>query len=174
MAADDAPIIATLLLDAASQAMFDAVRTRYFPPDRLVVGAHVTLFHALPAESAPHIAAAVQDLCARTSPFSMRVSGVRFLGRGVALDLQAEAAQGLRASLRASFAAGLTAQDRAPWRAHVTVQNKVSAEQARQTWQALQGFSCLVPVSAKGIALWRYRGGPWEAMRTFWLGCASP
>ena len=95
----------------------------------------------------------------------MRVSGVRFLGRGVALDLQAEAAQALRASLRDSFAAGLTAQDRAPWRAHVTVQNKVSAEQARQTLQALQGFSCPAPVSAQGIALWRYRGGPWEAMR---------
>ncbi len=166
MAADDAPIIVTLSLDAASQTAFDALRTRYFPADRLVVGAHVTMFHALPAEAAPAIAADIRSLCARTPPFLLRVSGVRFLGRGVALDLEGGAALGLRASLRAGFAAALTAQDRAPWRPHVTVQNKVSTERARQTWHALQGWACVAPVRAEGIGSWRYRGGPWEAIET--------
>jgi hypothetical protein len=166
MAADESPIIVTLVLDAVSQAAFDALRTRYFPPARLVVGAHVTMFHALPGGLAREIEAEVRALCADTAPFVLRLSGVRFLGRGVALDLDAAEARVLRASLRARFETELTAQDRAPWRPHVTVQNKVSAERARETWLALQVFACAAPVWAEGVALWRYRGGPWEAMET--------
>ena len=158
------PIILTLALDAVSQDAFDALRTRYFPPARLVVGAHVTMFHALPGEMADEIAACVQALCAATPAFGLRLGGVRFLGRGVALDLVAGEALALRAGLRKRFEAVLSAQDRAPWRPHVTVQNKVSAGQARETWAVLQGFACAAPVRAEGVALWRYRGGPWEAM----------
>ena len=160
------PIILTLALDAVSQAAFDALRTRYFPPARLVVGAHVTMFHALPGDMSDDIAASVRRVCAATPAFGLRLGGVRFLGRGVALDLLAGEALALRACLRARFEAVLGAQDRAPWRPHVTVQNKVSAETARETWRVLQDFACAAPVRAEGVAVWRYRGGPWEAVET--------
>ena len=167
---DDAPIIMTLVLDAASQAMFDALRTRHFPPERLVVGAHVTMFHALSGSEAAEIALAVQALCAEAAPFRLHLGSARFLGRGVALDLLSDEAQALRAALRARFAPILTPQDRAPWRPHVTVQNKVSPESARQTWRALQGYACAASILAEAIALWRYRGGPWQPLQTNALG----
>lgn len=44
------PLIVTLALDEQAQARFDALRSRHFPPDRNVLDAHVTLFHALPGE----------------------------------------------------------------------------------------------------------------------------
>ena len=47
---DQAPFILTLTLDPQAQARFDALRARHFPADRLFVGAHVTLFHALPRD----------------------------------------------------------------------------------------------------------------------------
>ena len=164
---DDAPVIMTLALDAASQAMFDALRTRYFPPERLVVGAHVTMFHALPGSEAAKISLATRALCAARARFRLHLAGVRFLGRGVALDLSSQEAQALRAALCAQFAMTLTPQDRTAWRPHVTVQNKVAPEDARRTWRELEAVSYTAPIWAEGVALWRYRGGPWQTMEAF-------
>ena len=72
----------TLVLDAASQAWFDARRTEHFPPERLVVGAHVTMFPALPAALEPEVAAQLATQCARCEPFAVHVEGLRSLGRG--------------------------------------------------------------------------------------------
>lgn len=72
------PFILTLTLDPVSQAGFDALRSAHFPPSRLLVGAHVTLFHALP--DGLDVARAVEAEAARTVPFSVSVTGLRFLG----------------------------------------------------------------------------------------------
>ena len=42
---DPDPLVVTLEADARSQARFDAARERWFPPERNLVPAHVTLFH---------------------------------------------------------------------------------------------------------------------------------
>ncbi len=159
MADDTAPFILTLTLDATSQARFDALRSAHFPPDRLVVGAHVTLFHALPSELG---LAAVGREAAGLQAFPVAVSRVRRLGGGVAFDLQSVPLRSLRERLRGEWAAWLTPQDRQHWQPHVTVQNKVAPAAARALHQALSaGFAPYV-VTATGLALWRYRGGPWE------------
>ena len=158
------PLIVTLTLDAAAQAWFDACRTAHFPPERLAVGAHVTMFHALPGGLEARVAAAIRSLCASEPPFAVSVSGLRFLGRGVAYALSARPALALRAKLAAAYAGDLTRQDANRWSPHVTVQNKVSAELARQTMAMLAGQATPSPIEATGLALWRYRGGPWEAV----------
>ena len=61
----------------------------------------------------------------------------------------------------------LTPQDRTAWRPHVTVQNKVAPEDARRTWRELEAVSYTAPIWAEGVALWRYRGGPWQNMEAF-------
>ncbi len=150
------------MLDVASQAWFDARRTEHFPPDRLVVGAHVTMFHALPGALEPNIAAELAALCQRSAPFAVRVEGLRSLGHGVAYRLSAPPAVALRAQLARHFSAELTPQDKAGWSPHVTVQNKATREQAAATLAALSGIAAPHPTEATGLALWRYRGGPWE------------
>jgi 2'-5' RNA ligase len=172
MPTDPAPLIVTLTLDPQSQAWFDALRRAHFPADRLLVGAHITLFHALPGahagEAADHLAA----LCATTTLFPVTVTGLRHLGRGVAFTLGAPQAKPLRAQLAAAFAPYLTPQDRARWSPHITVQNKVSAERAHAT---LAYLSDIVPPAAQatGLALWHYRNGPWEAACS-WNFAGSP
>ena len=158
-----APLIVTLTLDAAAQAAFDALRRAYFPPDRLHVGAHVTLFHALPSEHETEVTRAVAAACAATPPFAVTVKGLRLLGRGVAFALRSDQASALREGLRAAFADQLAPQDRAPWLPHVTVQNKVAPEVARRTLIELERCPALGPVAGTGLALWRYLGGPWQA-----------
>ena len=158
------PLIVTLTLDAAAQAWFDACRNAHFPPARQLVGAHVTMFHGLPGLLEPRVAALIAALSAPVLPFPVTVSGLRFLGRGVAYGLVAVPAGALRARIASEFSGHLTPQDRCTWSPHVTVQNKVAPEIARQTMALLGTQTVPSPVSAIGMGLWRYRGGPWEAV----------
>ncbi len=155
------PLVVTLLLDEAAQARFDRLRSAHFPPERLVVGAHVTLFHALPGEHEDAVRADLARAAARPR-FEVGVTGVRFLGRGVAYDLSSADLDALRAGLARAWAPWLTPQDRQRHRAHVTVQNKVAPDVARTLHGALAASFVPGTVTARGLGLWRYLGGPWE------------
>lgn len=157
------PLVLSLVLDPVSQAFFDRLRQAHFPADRLVVGAHVTVFHALP-ETLP----VLESLQASgIAPFRVVVLGVRSLGRGVAFDLSAPPVEQLRAELVTEWGHALTPQDRQRWRPHVTVQNKVPPEVARRLHAELSAQPLPGPVTAQGLALWRYLGGPWEHLHTY-------
>jgi 2'-5' RNA ligase len=155
------PLIVTLLLDDAAQQRFDRLRTAHFPAGRNHLRAHVTLFHALPGELATEVRAALAEAASRPV-FDVAVTGVRFLGRGVAYDLAAAELTELRASLAARFAASLTRQDRQWSRPHVTVQNKVDPTVARALHADLSAAFEPGSVTARGLGLWRYLGGPWQ------------
>ena len=158
---DEAPLLVTVEMDDAAQREFDALRRAHFPPERLVVGAHLTLFHALPGALLDEVAADLAEE-ARRAPSTMRVTGLRFLGRGVAYELAAAEVERVRERLARRWEAFLTRQDRQPFRPHVTVQNKVAPDTARALHAQLQGRFVPFDVVAEGLALWRYRGGPWE------------
>ncbi|MGY1751592.1 2'-5' RNA ligase family protein [Blastococcus sp. SYSU D01042] len=157
------PLIVTLLLDDADQQRFDRLRAEHFPPERNVLQAHVTLFHALPGE---HLDAVRADLAAAADrpPFDVAVTGVRSLGRGVAYVLESGTLAALRAGLASAWAPWLTPQDRQRHSPHVTVQNKVEPAVARALRdRLLMGFAPH-DVRARGLGLWRYLGGPWEPL----------
>ena len=156
-------LILTLALDEASQARFDALRRAHFPPDRLHVGAHVTLFHALPD------ARAVRDdvrAAAQVPGFAVRVARLRSLGRGVAYVLESEQLTALRRDLAHGWDRLLTPQDRRPHAPHVTVQNKVPPARARGLLAELSAGFLPSEWAATALALWRYLGGPWEHVET--------
>ncbi|WP_432484467.1 2'-5' RNA ligase family protein [Kineococcus esterisolvens] len=164
-----APLVLALGLDPGDQEHLDELRRRHFPPERLKVGAHVTLFHALPGERLPLVLAEVADACRRPR-FDVEVSGVRSLGRGAALVLRSAALDALRADLAGRFAPWLTRQDAQRFSAHVTVQNFVPPERARELVARLSaGFSPWT-VRATGVEVHRYAGGPWELLETVPLG----
>lgn len=158
---DDAPLIVTLLVDDVAQARFDALRHAHFPAVSNSLGAHVTLFHALPGGRVNDVDRSVTD-AARRPPFAVRVTGVRLLGRGVALDLGSSELDAVHARLRAQWAPYLTRQDAQPLRAHVTVTNKVHPDVARALHADLVATFAAYDVGARGLAVRRYRGGPWE------------
>jgi 2'-5' RNA ligase len=157
------PVICTLLLDEESQARFDRLRAAHFPPERNFLAAHVTLFHALPGEDSDRLIADVQDAADR-APFPVDVTGVRFLGRGVAYDLRSPALDGLRAQLADIWGPTLGAQDRSRFRPHVTVANKLPPESARSLHQRLQRDFVPATATATGLALWSYLDGPWALL----------
>jgi hypothetical protein len=167
-------LVVTLRLDDASHGFFNDLRTAYFPPARLVVGAHVTLFHAIPAALETALLHNVAGACRATQPFALAIKRLRFLGRGVAYDLDSVHAASLRASLVVGFDTQLTPQDRAHWSPHLTIQNKVAPETARATLEQLRDVAVPAPMTAIGIAIWRYLGGPWAPVAAYTFDPVSP
>jgi 2'-5' RNA ligase len=117
------------------------------------VGAHVTLFHALPAHLREDVEAE--------------------LGRGVAYGLVTEEAQRLHRRLQERWPPHLTRQDAEPFRPHVTVQNKVEPQLARETLARLRASFRPETTLAVGLELWRYDDGPWTLLRRWAFGCHS-
>ncbi|MBX9627995.1 MAG: 2'-5' RNA ligase family protein [Gemmataceae bacterium] len=161
------PLIVTLGLDPATFAVLDALRRRHFPPGRNLVPAHVTLFHHLPGEEELAVSGRLQDVCDGTPPVSVLFPRVRFLGKGVAVEVEAPELIRVRNRLAAGMASWLTPQDRQPYRPHATVQNKADPTAARALYAELAAG--WVPFEGRGdrLLLWRYRGGPWEPAGEF-------
>nr|WP_321986250.1 2'-5' RNA ligase family protein [uncultured Lichenicoccus sp.] len=162
-----ASLLLTLSLSEPAQTTFQALRLRHFPAGRNQVPAHVSLFHTLPGADRTSIVHTLAALDAERP--AILVQPPRSLGAGVAFPLASPALLDLRARLARDWESWLTAQDRQGYRPHVTVQNKVSRQEAADTLARLAaGF---VPWRTEGMALrlWRYLGGPWEALEQFEL-----
>ena len=161
---DAAPLILTLAFDAATFARFDGERRRYFPETLNLIPAHATLFHHLPGAREPGVIETVAALARTVAPPEVAVTGLRFTGRGVAYVLDSEPLSAFRGRLAETFGPDLTAQDRQGWRPHVTVQNKVAPETARALHAGLHEGFAPFRFTAPATLLWRYLGGPWEAI----------
>ena len=165
------PLIVTLLLVEAAQQRFDRLREQHFPPERNYLSAHVTLFHALPGEQLEAVRADLAEAADRPA-FDVDVTGVRFLGRGVAYALASSELAALRAGLVSSWQPWLTPQDQQVHAPHVTVQNKVAPAVARALHERLRAEFVPHDVRARGLGLWRYLGGPWQPVAEFAFGPA--
>jgi 2'-5' RNA ligase len=166
-ARDPDPLILSLGLDASTFDFFNSLRQKYFPPERNLIPAHLTLFHHLPGSELAGIVPALRRTCAGMRPLPLRVTGLRSLGRGVAYTIEAPELTALRRELAGLWSNWLGPQDRQGFRPHVTIQNKVSPREASDVLTHLQaGF---VPFEGQGesLRLWHYRGGPWEAAGVF-------
>ena len=157
--------VLTLRLDPESQVTFDHLRRRYFPPDRNLIAAHVTLFHALP--DAARIIQHLAETAANFSAFPINVTGLRSLGKGVAYRLASTTLLQLHSELAHAFQADLIPQDTQRFQPHVVVQNKVTPAAARELLTSLETHFVPWRLEAHGLDLWHYLGGPWEHAQTF-------
>jgi hypothetical protein len=160
----DAPLILTLAFDEPTFARFDGERRRSFPETLNFIPAHATLFHHLPGDREHGVTEAIAALARTLPPPEVAVTGLRFTGRGVAYVLQSESLAAFRARLAREFEPHLTAQDRQGWRPHVTVQNKVAPDVARALHADLSAGFAPFRFTAPATLLWRYLGGPWDAV----------
>jgi 2'-5' RNA ligase len=164
------PLVVTLEIDDEAQARFDRERTALFPPGRTAIGAHVTLFHALPGSCEPATIADLAATAADCRPFPVEVGELMSLGRGVAYRLHSAQLISLHRQLQARWWEKLSPQDRQGYRPHVTVQNKVSPEVASRTLAQLRQHFAPFSITARALRLWRYDGGPWTGRERFPLG----
>lgn len=160
-----APLIVTAELPAHLQSWAERLRRTHYPSKRNHVPAHVTLFHALPPSCEDELHEAL-TAAARDNPLApARLDGIVSLGRGTAIRLASPAMLALRAELARQFHGLLSPQDRPEPRLHATVQNKVSEREARALQAELAGTVRPRDFRFAGLALHRYRGGPWEFVK---------
>jgi hypothetical protein len=83
------------------------------------------------------------------------------------LPLQASPAYRIHSTLQAKWQDHLTKQDGQKVWPHVTICNKVSEEEANHKYAlATSSFKPLIGF-AIGLRLFKYKGGPWQLIRTF-------
>jgi len=161
------PLILTLKLDAESFAAFDDLRREHFPPERNFLRAHVTLFHALPGEHESSIRETLYRVCVQTEAMKTAFPKLRFMGRGVAVELDCPPLIKLKNNLTKHWHAWLSAQDRQGFRPHVTIQNKVAPEEARSLYNHLAGNWQPLEGRGEGLMLWYYMGRNWKHAADF-------
>jgi len=164
---DLSPLILTLKLDPKTFSYFDQLRQQHFPSQKNFLSAHVTLFHSLPVEQKSSLEKTLQDLCAHTPVLVLTFATLRFLGKGVAAEVDCPELIHLHQQLARQWHPWLSRQDQQGYRPHITIQNKVTPDQARSLygqltheWKPFQG-------KGEGLLLWYYRGGPWELANQF-------
>ena len=157
-----APLIITGELPAPLQARADSLRRAHYPQERNHLAAHVTLFHALPPFTESEARSRLAALAAETPPPEAFLAAVMDLGTGTALRIESAAMLDVRASIAERFHGLLTQQDQHAPRLHVTLQNKVPRAEAKALQAALAAEFRPHPFAFVGLALHRYKGGPWE------------
>jgi len=161
------PLIVTALMGAADQALFDRLRTTYFPPERNQLDAHLTMFHAIPHMLEDELRHRVGILAAELAPPRATISGLMNLGGGVAYRIVSDDLDAIRAELADAFRGHLTQQDSHGWRPHITIQNKVTSSSAIATLAELEHSFTSRPLAIVGLAYHHYEGGPWRLGRRY-------
>ena len=153
--------ILSLKLDDVSFERLQAWRTRHFPPALNHLPAHLTVRHTVShkqicrlREQRPGFASLAQPRLTFAAP--------RYLGRGIAIDVESPGLRSLRSRMIEVMAGDLTQQDHQPFRAHVTVQNKVDTAEAKALFESLRSDFEAWNGWGESVLIWEYLGGPWR------------
>ena len=160
------PLVLTVWFEETTQAFFNQKRKQYFPPERNVIEAHLTLFHHLPDDET-NIINTLDTVCHQQKQMELQVLKPVSIGKGVAYKIESKALASLHKTLQKQWFDVLTMQDRQGLWPHVTLQNKVSLQKAKQTLEEISIEFTPFSTYAIGLQLWRYVNGPWEAYRSF-------
>lgn len=171
--AHDAPLVVTADLPPDLHRWATRLREAHFPPERNYLEAHVTLFHAIPAQCEAELCELLAKLAGEIAPLPAHLEGLQSLGRGTALKLSSPDMLDLRDLIADHFHGMLTKQDQHRPRLHVTIQNKVEPREAKALQAQLAGTIDYREFAFPGLSLYRYRGGPWESVRRFSFRRAS-
>lgn len=153
-------LILSLRINKEAEVYFTNLRNQHFPAEINYIGAHLTLFHKLPDEAQVH--RAIQQVCDEYSRFSMDVTDIQSIGKGVAFKIESTELMQLHKTLQSRYKDLLIPQDQQRLWPHITIQNKVSAEQANGLVVMLKQEFVPFKIQAEGIAVWEYLNGPWS------------
>lgn len=159
-------LIVTAELGKEDFAWLDALRKRHFPVDRNRLGAHLTMFHALPPSAEAEVRSSLSAMSQEMPPQAV-IAGLMNLGGGVAFRVVSDELDRIRDALADRFHGLLGAQDAGGWRPHITVQNKVAPKVARALQAELEAGFAPRPLAIAGLGLHRYLGGPWESLQKY-------
>lgn len=170
--------VLTLLTDNGHQKRMTALRNKYFPRKLNKLGAHLTLFHALPESKLEStIIPTIKQVVSERQPFSVNAARPFRMKKGIAIsvprDQGGEQAKEVHSALLGAWEGEgwLSEQDSGGMRAHYTIMNKVdeeeevarAMEEVAGSWKGDKG-------TVVGLGLWRYEKGFWKWVEAFEFG----
>lgn len=159
-------LIVTAELGDRDFAWLDQMRRANYPVERNRVGAHLTMFHALPPSAERELRGRLAGLARSTTPRAS-IEGLMDLGGGVAFRIVSPDLDRMREELADELHGLLSAQDAGGWRPHITIQSKVSTKAARLLIASLERQFMVRPLSITGLGLYRYENGPWTRLAIY-------
>lgn len=161
------PLIVTAQMGRADQAWANAMRQAHFPPERNFLPAHITLFHHLPPHYESEIRHRLAIAARENAPPESMLKALMPLGRGVAFEVQSPELLAIRQELAEALHGLLVPQDMGTPKLHITIQNKVEPVVAKALLAQLTAEFEPRPLAIRELVLWRYLGGPWEAVQSW-------
>lgn len=147
----------------------DRQRREYYPPERNLVRAHLTLFRHLPPSCAPELLRRLRDATAASLPLAT-LDALVSLDTGVAYRVSSADLAYVRADLAEAFTGLLTPQDQSLWWPHITIQNKVKPVVAKallaRLWAAFKPRKLVIA----GLAAYHYSEGVWLPIAAYRFG----
>jgi len=166
--------VLTLSTDKRHHKRMTALRDQYFPKKINKLGAHLTLFHALPATKLESdIVPTIQDLVSKSQPFKVHAAKPFRMKKGMAITVPknqgGQQSQDVHRALQDAWSQGwLSEQDAGGMRVHYTIMNKVDdAAQVEAAFQEVQNSWQGDWGTVEGLDLWRYDRGYWRWERKF-------
>jgi hypothetical protein len=159
------PLIVTADFMPPDFAWLDGLRRAHYPAEHNRVPAHLTMFQGLPPSATEDVRHQLAIASAGPPPRAT-FAGLMNLGSGVAIRVVSDELEQIREAIADHFHGLLCGPDAAGWRPHITIQNKVSAKQAKALFDQLEKGFRPRPLRIAGLAVHRYRGGPWETLAT--------
>ena len=168
---EDSTYVLTLRTNREFHERINDLRKQYFPAQLNKIGAHITLFHALPGSQLGPIISDILEIANTQQGFEIQTIRPLKMSHGVALDANNQDAHRLWDTLVRKWGpAGadfLSKQDQ-QFKAHYTIQNKVEKDVAEKTWEEARAQFKSDEGRAVGFTLYKYmKGGHWRYQRTF-------
>ena len=168
---EDSTYVLTLRTNREFHERINDLRKQYFPAQLNKIGAHITLFHALPGSRLESIVSHLLEIVQTQQGFPIQIIKPIKMSHGVALDANNQEAHRLWDTLvrkwGPSGADFLSKQDQ-QFKAHYTIQNKVEKEVARHTWEEISDRFKGDEGQAIGFTLYQYKkDGHWRYQRAF-------
>lgn len=135
------PLILTLTLDKTTRQFLTGLRSKYFPPHRNFLSAHVTLFHAISPHRIQELDGYLNDICKEQKGWEVFIGEPKKMGKGGVMVSVRERPSGTIEAIREDLVSNLkrnttrdqdklTEQDqRRMGKPHVTVLNKAESEE---------------------------------------------
>ena len=168
-----APLLMTLEMDPMTFALMNELRSRYFPPERNFIPAHISMFQHLPAEENAAIRRTLTEVSNHADPLDLRFTKLKRLGKGMAISAEVPGLAAIHRHLAREFDVWLTPQDRQPYRPHVTIMNKAEPYLAALAFAELSAEWSPRSGTATGLLLWEYLGGPWRLVEQYRFAAGS-
>lgn len=159
-------LIVTAEIAAGDFSWLEGLRRSHYAPERNMVPAHLTIFHALPPSAETELRSRIASAVRRPAP-PAQIAGLMDLGGGVAFRVVSVELDRLREELAEGLHGLLGAQDSGGWRPHITIQNKAPPRTARALKGKLEQTFKPRPLGISGIAVHRYLDGPWQSLAAY-------